>query len=133
MAKAMTVADYLSAAIDISGKTQKEVANEAGYTKANFLSMMKTGVTKVPIDKVPALARACGVDAKHFLRLALNEYMPDTWEVIQDTLNTDMLTKDEQDVLNAYRKVKDTIPPDAYSDGSLDIAKILKVISNSES
>ena len=132
MAKAMTVAEFLDAAIDISGKSQKEIAAEAGYAKPNFISMMKTGVTKVPVDKVPALARACGVDERQFLRLAMNEYMPETWAVIQDSLGANLVTEEERKLLEAFRSVKDSIPPDAYSGAEPDVKTILKAIAERE-
>jgi len=128
MVKTMTVAEYLDAALDISGKTQREIGLEVGYTKPNFLSMMKTGVTKVPIDKIPLLARACGVDEKKFLRIALNEYLPATWSVIQESLNTDLLTEDEEQLLKEYRAVKDSIPPNAYDSEDFDPVVILQAI-----
>ena len=42
--------------------------------------MMKLGQTKVPLDKIPLLAKACGVDQAFFMRLALQEYMPAGWD-----------------------------------------------------
>ncbi|WP_370163082.1 hypothetical protein [Limimaricola soesokkakensis] len=83
----MTVAEYLEAAIRVSGKTQREIAIATGYTKPNVISMMKTGQTKVPIEKIPALAAATGVEVAPFLRLALQEYMPETWKVISANID----------------------------------------------
>ena len=71
MSKQMTVAEYLSHAIYLSGKTQREIAQEAGFNKPNVLSMMKQGLTKVPIYSIPLLAKACSVDPVHFMRLAM--------------------------------------------------------------
>lgn len=102
MAKIQTVAEYLSQAIEISGKTQLEIAREVGYSRPNVLSMMKQGQTKVPIDKVPGLAEACGVDPASFLRLVLREYMPETYKVISKHLGP-VLDDEEMVLLNAYR------------------------------
>ena len=57
MAKKITVAEYLSAQIQICGKSQKQIAAEVGFPKANVLTMMKHGSTRIPIHRVPALAR----------------------------------------------------------------------------
>ena len=43
-------------------KTQKEIAQDAGFVNANMLSLLKSGANKVPLDRVPALAQALEVD-----------------------------------------------------------------------
>ncbi len=69
MTARMTVAEYLAKMIEISEKTQKQIAHDVGYTRPNVLSMMKRGLIKVPVDKAPALARALNVDPAYFLGL----------------------------------------------------------------
>jgi len=51
---------------------------------------------KIPIERIPALARACQVDAAYFLRLALAEFYPATYAVIVDTIG-EPLTENERD------------------------------------
>lgn len=82
----ITVAQYLAHQLMLSERSQKSVAEELGYPNQNILSAMKAGITKVPINKVPAFAQALGVDKKHFLRLVMTEYMPEAWAVIQSIL-----------------------------------------------
>ena len=69
--KTITVADYLTKAIDLSGLTHREVAGAVGYPKPNIISMMQFGQTKVPLEKVPVLARALGVDPAQLTRIAM--------------------------------------------------------------
>ncbi len=52
-------------------KSQKEIAQEAGFVNANMLSLLQSGATKVPLDRVPALARALEVDRAYLMRLSL--------------------------------------------------------------
>ena len=99
----LTVAEYLTKAIELSGKTQREVAQEVGYPKPNVVSMMKQGQTRVPLEKAPLFARACGVDPTFFLRLVLDEYHPEAARVIRDTIG-EPLTKNEQDLVAIYRR-----------------------------
>ena len=54
-------------------KTQGEIAEEAGFISPNMLSMLKKGSTKLPIDRVPALAKALECDPALLLRLALEQ------------------------------------------------------------
>ncbi|MBV0912505.1 helix-turn-helix domain-containing protein [Anianabacter salinae] len=78
-------AEFLAEAILISDKTQKEIAEDAGFTAVNMLTMMKQGHSKIPIERIPALALALEVSAEQFLEIAMKEYHPETWEVIQRT------------------------------------------------
>lgn len=56
-------------------KTQQDVAIEAGFPNPNMLSMIKTGVTRLPLDRVPALAAALDVDAARLFQLALGQWV----------------------------------------------------------
>ena len=47
-----------------------------------MISMMKLGETKAPIERIPALAEARGADAQDFLRIAMLEYRPEMWGVL---------------------------------------------------
>lgn len=127
MPKSLTVAEFLESAISLSGKTQKEIAEEVGYPKPNVLSMMKQGLTKVPVDKVPALAKATGVDSAAFLRLVLREYMSEAWMVIHDTLG-DIVTEDEKKILSAYRAARDANPKIADANAS-DLQSCLEKVA----
>ena len=42
-------------------KTQNAIARDAGFVNANMLSLLKSGANKVPLYRVPALARALEV------------------------------------------------------------------------
>lgn len=74
---------FLTNAIADSGMTQKEIALQIGYNRPNVLSMMKLGDTKVPISKIPDIARVCRVDEFEFLRTAMQEYHPEIWTAIE--------------------------------------------------
>ena len=86
MAKKIKVAEYLTAQLEICGKSQKEIAKEVGFPKANVLTMLKQGNTRVPIHRVPALAEALGVDPAKFMRMVLAEYHPEILKAIESSL-----------------------------------------------
>ena len=46
--------------------------------------MMRQGQTKLPVSKVSAFAKALKVDPAHLLRIVMSEYLPETWEAIQE-------------------------------------------------
>ena len=79
----MTVAQFLTMKIDESGKTQREIATEVGYDAANVITMFKQGSTKLPLNTVGPIARALDVDPVFLLRLAFNEYFPETFEAVE--------------------------------------------------
>lgn len=54
-------------------KNQVAIAAEAGFVSTNMLSMIKAGKTRLPLDRVPALARALGCDPRYLFRLALEQ------------------------------------------------------------
>lgn len=49
-------------------KTQAEIASEAGFANFNMMSMIKSGATRLPIDRVPALADALKIDPANPIR-----------------------------------------------------------------
>ena len=60
--------------------------------------MMKQGVTKIPIAKIPGLAEACSVNVANFVRIVMIEYHPEIWDVIQKHVG-EVITDDEPEIL----------------------------------
>ena len=79
----VSVASYLSDAIERCGKTHRQIAAEAGFPRPYAITTVKSGRTKVPITKVPSLAKVLDIDAKHLLELCFRQYEPGYWEVIE--------------------------------------------------
>lgn len=100
-----TVAEFLADSIALINKTQAQIAAECGFESANVITMFKKGQTKLPINRVGPLAKALNVDPAHLLRLVLLEYLPDTWETIENTLQTTLLTANELDLIRSFREV----------------------------
>lgn len=101
--KKTTVAEHLVKALEFSGRTQREIAEEIGYQKSNIISMMRAGQTKVPIEKIPPMAKALGVDPVLFVRIALQEYLPAVWETMTTTFG-ESLTEQERRFLEILRE-----------------------------
>ncbi|SLN35274.1 helix-turn-helix transcriptional regulator [Roseisalinus antarcticus] len=75
-------ARMIADAIEGSGKTQREIATEMGFERANVLSMLKTGEMRMPLERIPAFAAATGINADLLLQTVMQEYMPETWAVV---------------------------------------------------
>lgn len=103
----VTVAEYLTTLIEASDKTQKQLAEELGYENANIITMFKQGLTRIPLNKVGPLAKALEIDATDFLELVMSEYMPETLMALEPILNGITLTRDEYELVNQYRIIKE--------------------------
>ena len=104
-----TVAKYIDRQIDaLKGvKTQREIAAEIGYDKPNMISMFKRGEVKVPLDKVPALAKALHVDPAHLFRLALEQYWPDLGATIERIFGLTVTEKEFEFLIKPWRAATD--------------------------
>lgn len=58
---------------ELHQKTQADIAKEAGFRNANFITMLKTGSSKLALDRVPMLAKALEVDSGFLMRLAIEQ------------------------------------------------------------
>ena len=54
-------------------KTQAQIAAEAGFRQANMLAMLKSGAAKLPLERVPALARALECDPAILFIMAVEQ------------------------------------------------------------
>lgn len=97
------VHEFIGELIDRCGKTQLQIAREIGYERPNIIAMFRMGRTKVPIPKVPLLARSIHADPQYLMRLALEEYMPDAWAAICETFV--IPTDEEAEIIQFLRAV----------------------------
>lgn len=107
----MSVAAFLAMHIDMSDKSQKDIAREMGYECANMITMLKQGLTKVPLNKVGVLANALGIDAAGFLRMVMAEYMPDTLAAVEEVLQGPMLSANEFHAIRELRRISSGSDP----------------------
>jgi len=85
-------------------KSQREIAAEAGYPKPNILSMIKHGETKLPLERVPAIAKALDCDVALLFSLALQQYFDeDAIAAFRRALLADY-TENEQHWIGVIRK-----------------------------
>lgn len=103
---ASRMAQFLDRQIDsLSGVvTQSEIANALGYPSANIISMFKKGQTKVPLEKIPDLAKVLRVDPAFLMRLGLDQYWPERWEALR-LMFDGIATNNERELLDAAREV----------------------------
>lgn len=92
-------------------KAQATIALEAGFTNVNVLAMIKTGSSKLPIDRVPGLAKALEVDPALLLRLALDQAYGDTAARALIDIFGPLVTANEMSWLTEIRDASDRLDP----------------------
>ena len=81
---------------ELHHKTQADIAKEAGFRNANFITMLKTGSSKLALDRVPQLAKALEVEPALLMRLAIEQsYGPEMLRTLVQLLSVP-LSDDER-------------------------------------
>ena len=65
-----------------SSKPLHRIAKECGFERPNVLSMIRKGHTKAPMARIPALARSLGLEERALFEVAMLEYQPELWSVL---------------------------------------------------
>jgi hypothetical protein len=61
-------------------KTQTSIAMQAGFKQPTMLANIKAGTSRLPLDRVPALARALECDPGRLFQLAFEQFDTSTTE-----------------------------------------------------
>ncbi|MCH2067706.1 MAG: XRE family transcriptional regulator [Shimia sp.] len=92
-------------------KSQAKIAEEAGYTNPNMITMIKLGSTKVALDRVPSLAIALDCDPAFLMCLALEQAIGKTAaEAVLEILG-EPVTSNEMGWLKAIRDASKNSDP----------------------
>jgi hypothetical protein len=94
-----------------STKTQTAVAIEAGFRTPNMLAMIKNGSAKLPLDRVPGLARALDCDAAMLFRMAVEQLAEDTTSLAIDQIFGSIITDNEAAWLATIREASNNSDP----------------------
>ena len=92
-------------------KSQAEIASEAGFINVNMLAMIKSGATRLPLDRVPALAVALDVDPARLLMLALEQWMGSGPARAIEKVFSTVVTRNEIGWLEELRAASDNTDP----------------------
>lgn len=93
-------------------RSQKELAAEAGLQNPNLLSMYKTGEERVPLGRVPGLAKALGIEPHLMARLAIEQHEDDEGTKVLLSIFRAPVSENELAFLEAIRTASgDTDPP----------------------
>ena len=106
------LAKYIALRIlELRPKNQADIAAEAGFPNANFVSMIKSGTSKLALDRVPSFAKALECDPAFLMRLALEQSVGSTAaKALVDILGTPT-TANERLWLEEIRNASDNSDP----------------------
>ncbi len=96
-------------------KSQVEIASEAGYPNPNMLSMLKSGTTKLALDRVVNLAKALETDPARLFQLALLQSGHETTRPVIEDVFGSVVSRNEVSWLEAIREASGNTDPTAYS------------------
>src|SRR5271156_1635106 len=122
------IAKYIDKTIDdLKGvKTQREIAQEACFELPDIISMFKRGETRVPLDRIPLLSKALGVDPAHMFRLALEQYWPDRGEIIAKLFGRLASENEEEIFLKPWRTATRNTDPETTVRIELAVSKMIE-------
>ena len=92
-------------------KSQQEIAGEAGFPNPNMITLLKTGKNKIPLDRVPSMARALECDAGYLMRLALDQAVGVTAAKAITEIFGSPVTANERGWLEEIRSASDNSDP----------------------
>lgn len=92
-------------------KTQVEIAAATGFPNPNMITMIKQGISKVALDRVPALAQALECDPAFLMRLALEQSIGRTAAEAVVEIFGDPVTMNERGWIEAIRAASNNTDP----------------------
>lgn len=102
--KLSKIAILLEKHTSTSSMTQREIADAVGFKNQNMITMIKQGDAKLPIDRVPAMARVLGLDPLQLFNMALEQfYTPEAIKDLQAILPP-VLSAPERELINLVRE-----------------------------
>lgn len=109
-ATSTTLVGQLEAAQATRGLTDQQLCEELGFERQITLTLIKAGTMKMPLAKIPALARALNLDAVGLMRVALHESSPELSEAIAEVFDPMHLTAAEVNLITHLRKLSGDQP-----------------------
>jgi predicted DNA-binding transcriptional regulator AlpA len=94
---------FLTKAQEASKMSDHEMTEALGFSRTNVYTAIKQGTMKLPVGKVPLVARALEVSASEVLEVLLRDYSPEMLEVIRKVWGPLDLTTNERKLIEAYR------------------------------
>lgn len=102
---AVTLGKQIAARQAELGVTHKQLCDALGYEREIVLTLIMQGTMKMPINKLPALAKVLRLDTAELLQTAIPELSPGLLEIIEEAFNPLHLTDSEVNLIKHVRKL----------------------------
>jgi len=110
MTKKADLAAFIASRIDSSDMTQTEIAAVAGFEHPNFLSMIRSGRSRLPLGRTLALADALEIPRDDLVRRCLDAYEPELYAILTSVFPGLSITEEEMEIIRLVRASK-LLPP----------------------
>lgn len=105
-------------------KSQRDIAREIGFANDNVVAMLKSGRTKVPLDRVVSVARALETDARQLFILALMQDGHEKDRAAFEVIVGEPVSANEKEFIGVLRKMSNGTDPKI----SVVLRKILRAL-----
>ncbi|MER9022412.1 XRE family transcriptional regulator [Mesorhizobium sp. M0815] len=105
-------------------KSQRDIAREIGFANDNVITMLKSGRTKVPLDRVVSIARTLETDARQLFILALMQDGHEKDRAAFEVIVGEPVSANEKEFIHVLRKVSNGTDPKI----SVVLRKILRAL-----
>jgi hypothetical protein len=92
-------------------KSQRDIAREIGFANDNVITMLKSGRTKVPLDRVVSIARALETDARQLFILALMQDGLEKDRAAFEEIVGESVSANEREFISMLRKSSNGTDP----------------------
>ncbi|MDX8526989.1 XRE family transcriptional regulator [Mesorhizobium sp. MSK_1335] len=92
-------------------KSLEDIAEEIGFATVSLLSNIREGMIKVPLDRVPGLARALECNPRTLFLLALGQYLDEDALVTIKQIIGPSMSQNEVAWIEALRSASDNADP----------------------
>jgi|TARA_R100000935_G_scaffold18953_1_gene36540 hypothetical protein len=97
--------------LELRPRTQIDIATAAGFENPNMVSMLKSGATKLPLDRVLAMAAALDTDPRRLFMLALGQHGYETQQSTVEEIFQTVITTNEKKWLFEIRDASNNTDP----------------------
>ena len=97
--------DQIEARQSDLGLSDKQLCEAVGFDREIVFSLIKAGTMRLPLNRIPALAKALSLSPAPLLRSALLEGHPELLAVIEEVFNPMNLTDTEVRLLQHLRSL----------------------------
>jgi hypothetical protein len=74
--------EFLAYHIDKSEFTQREIATACGFGRPSMISMIKSGDTRMPLERLGVMAAVLSLDLGELFKLWMKTYYPETLKAL---------------------------------------------------